>query len=223
MASINKTPNYGLNQWQGNEYPKRQDFVDDNLKADTAIKAVDNSLVAHKAESATIKHKAKEIGLEDVSSNFTAVSVEGAMSELFTNVSNGKDLVSGAITGVDDSIVIPTNPTFIDLASAIGNIEMGGKYQQGSGVQNLVGKLSVRGLPFKPDMIVLSVKNSSANKSSLYVYSRNNALHYNNVLHKNISMGDPNPEALLVFDDGFETLGNVSVNYSYKWIAIGFL
>lgn len=55
MASINKTPNYGLNQWQGNEYPKRQDFVDDNLNADTAIKSVDNSLAAYKAESAN-KH-----------------------------------------------------------------------------------------------------------------------------------------------------------------------
>jgi hypothetical protein len=38
MPSENKTPNIGLNQWQGNEYPKRQDFVDDNLLIDTKIK-----------------------------------------------------------------------------------------------------------------------------------------------------------------------------------------
>lgn len=39
MPSANKTPNYGLNQWQGNEYPKRQDFVEDNAAIDAAIKA----------------------------------------------------------------------------------------------------------------------------------------------------------------------------------------
>ena len=37
MPSENKTPHYGLNQWQGNEYAKRQDFVDDNAAIDTAI------------------------------------------------------------------------------------------------------------------------------------------------------------------------------------------
>lgn len=34
MPSENKTPNLGLNQWQGNEYVKRQDFVEDNYKID---------------------------------------------------------------------------------------------------------------------------------------------------------------------------------------------
>lgn len=39
MPSVNKTPNYGLNQWAGNEYAKRQDFVDDNELIDAALKA----------------------------------------------------------------------------------------------------------------------------------------------------------------------------------------
>lgn len=37
MSSVDKTPNLGLNRWQGHEYPKRVDFVDDNDKTDTAI------------------------------------------------------------------------------------------------------------------------------------------------------------------------------------------
>lgn len=37
MPSENKTPNLGLSQWQGNEYIKRQDFVEDNQKIDTAF------------------------------------------------------------------------------------------------------------------------------------------------------------------------------------------
>lgn len=38
MPSSNKTPNLQLNQWEGNEYVKRQDFVDDNKKIDNAYK-----------------------------------------------------------------------------------------------------------------------------------------------------------------------------------------
>ncbi|MBB6217505.1 hypothetical protein HNQ80_003626 [Anaerosolibacter carboniphilus] len=37
MPSQNKTTNYGLNQWQGNEYVKRQDFVEDNSIIDAAL------------------------------------------------------------------------------------------------------------------------------------------------------------------------------------------
>jgi hypothetical protein len=48
MPSANKTANYGLNQWGGNEYPKRQDFVDDNSVIDAALKKHDDDL-ANKA------------------------------------------------------------------------------------------------------------------------------------------------------------------------------
>src|SRR5690606_13647719 len=46
-------------------------------------------------------------------------TIVGAINELFTNVSDGKALVGRAITDIDDSVVIPTDPTFNDLASAI--------------------------------------------------------------------------------------------------------
>lgn len=45
MSSENKTPNLGLNQWQGNEYAKRLDFVDDNLIIDTEIKKLKDEKV----------------------------------------------------------------------------------------------------------------------------------------------------------------------------------
>ncbi len=32
MPSENKTRNLQLNQWKGNEYPKRTDFIEDNNK-----------------------------------------------------------------------------------------------------------------------------------------------------------------------------------------------
>ncbi|MDF2984723.1 MAG: hypothetical protein K0R50_233 [Eubacterium sp.] len=46
MPSENKTANYELNRWQGNEYPKREDFNSDNAIIDTELKNVND-----KAES----------------------------------------------------------------------------------------------------------------------------------------------------------------------------
>ncbi len=45
MSSENKTPNIGLNQWQGNEYIKRNDFVNDNLIIDSKIKDLQDEKV----------------------------------------------------------------------------------------------------------------------------------------------------------------------------------
>lgn len=46
MPSENKTSNIGLNQWQGNEYPKRQDFLDDNEIIDREIGSLKKQSVA---------------------------------------------------------------------------------------------------------------------------------------------------------------------------------
>lgn len=48
------------------------------------------------------------IGLPDPNNLFIATNVGGAMSELFTNVSNGKQLVGNAITDVDrGGLILP--------------------------------------------------------------------------------------------------------------------
>ncbi|HZK42715.1 MAG TPA: hypothetical protein VFC73_00300 [Syntrophomonadaceae bacterium] len=97
--------------------------------------------------------KASQVKLEDAEGKFTATELEGAMSELFTNVSDGKDLVGGAITDVDDSVVIPTDPTFSDLASAIGSISTGKKWASGNN-RSSYWTLNVTGLGFKPSFVV---------------------------------------------------------------------
>lgn len=43
MPSNNKTPYLGLNKWLGNEFPKRQDFIEDNEKIDTALKTIESN------------------------------------------------------------------------------------------------------------------------------------------------------------------------------------
>ena len=55
MPSVNKTPNYNLNQWQSNEYPKREDFVGDNAAIDTQMKAnADAAAAAQSTANAAI-------------------------------------------------------------------------------------------------------------------------------------------------------------------------
>lgn len=104
-----------------------QDILEGDVAANLAsrISSLENDFTSHLAESAQQAHLAKNIGLEDTAGNFTATELEGAMSELFTNVSNGKLLIGGAITDVDESVVIPTEPSFGDLASAISRISTG--------------------------------------------------------------------------------------------------
>ena len=97
-------------------------IVDSGFATIGSVDAVSGELTTHKADDALIKHNAKQIGLEDIDNLFTAVNLESGMKELFTNVSSGKDLVGGAITGVDPSVVIPTDPTFQNLADAVGGI-----------------------------------------------------------------------------------------------------
>lgn len=44
MPSANKTPNIGLNNWEGNEYVKRKDFIDDNLIIDEKVGKINEQL-----------------------------------------------------------------------------------------------------------------------------------------------------------------------------------
>lgn len=93
--------------------------VNEEVKIDILEKKADGNF-KHKLPSTS----ADQVKLSDTSNLFTSTNVEDGMTELFTNVSNGKDLVSGAITDVDDSIAIPTKPSFNDLANAIEGISL---------------------------------------------------------------------------------------------------
>lgn len=90
MPSENKTQNFGLSQWSGNEFVKREDFVKDNLIIDTEIKVAQDKA-----------------------------------AQAFQSASNGKTAIKTAITGVDPSVTIPTDATFAQLATAIGQIKTG--------------------------------------------------------------------------------------------------
>lgn len=67
---------------------------------------------------------AADINIADTGGNFTATDVEGVLEELFTSVSNGKDLIATAIT--DKGGTASGSDSFSDLASAISAIPSGG-------------------------------------------------------------------------------------------------
>lgn len=94
MPSANKTT-IGLNQWQGNEYPKRQDFVDDNQIIDDEIGNLKK--IAHGAVANLAALKA--IDTTNLSDNITII-VKNLGFYRFDSTST--------VTANDDYVVQPT-------------------------------------------------------------------------------------------------------------------
>lgn len=95
--------------------------TDEKANIVLALNEIYQDLKSHKAEIATQAHLAKNIALEDASGNFTASDVEVALSELFTNVSNGKNEIATAIT--DKGVSASGSESFLELSTKIGQIE----------------------------------------------------------------------------------------------------
>lgn len=68
-------------------------------------------------------HTASDVGIVDSGNHFTATEIEGALSELFTYVSNGKALIADAIT--DKGVTTSASDSFNTMATNIGNISSG--------------------------------------------------------------------------------------------------
>lgn len=135
-----------------------------------------NSLKGEKGDTGSIEDvTASDISIADINSNFTSNNVEGALAELFTNVSDGKELIATAIT--DKGGVASGSDTFTELASAINNIGGGKKsasgtyiYDGGSG--NI--PVNISGLDFQPNHIALinktRIAESTAPSGTVYDY-----------------------------------------------------
>jgi hypothetical protein len=67
---------------------------------------------------------AADVPIEDTADNYTATDVEGALSELFTSVSDGKTLIAAAIT--DKGVSTSATDPFSTMATNIGSISGGG-------------------------------------------------------------------------------------------------
>lgn len=129
---------------------------------------LEQTVAAHQTDlaSQTTGKGASLIGIEDSANQFTATTVEGALTELFTSVSNGKNQVANAITQKGQTA--SGSDTFAQLATAIGNIVTGKAWASGSIASNTSNELfntlsgttetmlsiNVSGIAFKPSIII---------------------------------------------------------------------
>ncbi|WP_313342488.1 hypothetical protein [Sedimentibacter sp.] len=102
MPSENKTPNIGLNQWEGNEYVKRQDFVDDNALIDAAIQATReeiHSVASYAVASGTNAYTATVEGIsalaEGMSIKIKFTNANTGASTLNINALGAKSILKG--------------------------------------------------------------------------------------------------------------------------------
>lgn len=111
------------------------------------IKLIDE----HQAEDATLMKKghvqlSNATDSESESLAATPKAVKEAMDKAdsaFTSASNGKQVVGNAITGVDPNVVVPTTPTYQDLADAISRIYTGPIFNAGDSIiASVPGSLS---------------------------------------------------------------------------------
>lgn len=164
--------------------------------------------------------------------------------EAFTSASNGKSAVGTAITGVDDAVIIPPEPTFNDLATAIWQISTGKKWASGFATSvfeyndgRTGATLTVSGLGFKPSIIVgLPVVSKNNLYSGHFGLIYHISLFAPNLAHKAenyIGGGADAPRAYNIGDysvntrtyidnDGFclMAMSNGSVAVDYQWVAI---
>ena len=87
------------------------------------MESAKSDIAGHKAVAAVQAHLAKNIAIEDTGGLFTATHVEGALGELFTSVSNGKDAVAAAIT--DKGVPTSGSDSFSQMADNIDSIVLG--------------------------------------------------------------------------------------------------
>ena len=97
-------------------------------------------------------------------------SLVNAINECFQSASDGKTAISGAITAKASSVTIPTNPTFAQLAAAIGQIPT---------MQVATGNLNVYTAPggaisgntaFRPRIVFFKNNQSGATNSNYGIY-----------------------------------------------------
>lgn len=141
MPSTNKTPNLQLNQWAGNEYVKRQDFVDDNNKIDEAYGELKRE-IENKASDA------RGTSFDNSTNGMAATNVQDAIEENKTSILNNTNLANQALNKaneafqrgdnvktqlvdklISEGLEVSTNNTFEEL---IGNIALGKKWASGT-------------------------------------------------------------------------------------------
>ncbi|HEY9571043.1 MAG TPA: phage tail protein [Metalysinibacillus sp.] len=169
-----------------------------------------------------------------IASSKAIKTVMDKANEAFTSASNGKEAIKQAITGTDNKVTIPTNPTFEQLADSIKKIKTGKRFAEGEFIPSGSGyhPHTVNGLSFTPSFVAVSNDVYGSSFSS-----RNRLNTWDGGLHgwmdstgnnnDRISEGTTYNRKKYGYSDGHFYMGygyfRVSVHDGYnvhKWIAI---
>ncbi|WP_291559392.1 MULTISPECIES: hypothetical protein [unclassified Clostridium] len=235
MSSENKTPNLELNQWNGNEYPKRTDFIEDNKKIDEAYKELKDA-VQKGGKVASVNSKTGDVILkaEDIKTA-AGITVENKLNELFQFADNGKKNIASVIGSP-----LSSSDTFDSLKSKIqtmkntfaSNLTAKGQSSSGSDtLNNLINKIPNINVGKKwatgtPNGNPFTVSNLSFKPSYIIIYQRYTSPYGGSSIYERVLVGTPENESLMIGGSGsfdYGSIGGGSANSSrYTIIDDGF-
>ena len=132
--------------------------------------AVDTRKLTHGVVSGKNLWLEEFLGFPENLETTDKTSLVNAINECFQSASDGKTAISGAITAKASGVTIPTNPTFAQLAAAIGQIPT---------MQVATGNLNVYTAPggaisgnttFRPRIVFFKNNQSGATNSNYGIY-----------------------------------------------------
>lgn len=177
-------------------------------------------VTSHKADYTSHIEDDSAHGIGDKSTLKTTEksTIVGALNELFTNVSDGKKLIGGAITDVDEGVEVPADATFEELSRAIGKVETGKKWASGEESSRFS---EITGLDFKPNHFFAF--SMDARTGSILVGSEEAKLSNEK---NNTMLAQSSANYIKTFNltfiqggiEGFTSMHNLS--YPVKWYAI---
>lgn len=152
-------------------------------------------------------------------------SLVAAVNECFQSASDGKTAIANAITGVDPDITIPANPTFAQLAAAIGNISTGLQIALGSMQEYTIPSLIEGTTPFRPKIVIVYNFGSGLSNFNMGVYVSPDITGVTTQQITDSANGIGNTlsrraNAFTVTDTGFSMI-NTGAATDLKWIALG--
>lgn len=201
---------------------KRKKYVNGEWVDTTADEACD-----YRAKYGECHHKWLEdcIGDTDDLSTTDKTSLVAAVNECFQNASDGKTAIANAITGVDESITIPDNPTFAQLAACIAQISIGMQVAIGSMNVYTIPESITGETPFQPKIVIVYNFGSGLSNFNMGLYvspevtgvsSQQISDSANGIGNKLSRRANP----FTITETGFSMV-NTGAATDLKWIALG--
>jgi hypothetical protein len=201
---------------------KRKKYVNGGWVDTTADEACD-----YRAKYGECHHKWLEdcIGDTDNLSTTDKTSLVAAVNECFQNASDGKTAIANAITGVDESITIPDNPTFAQLAACIAQISTGLQVAIGSMNVYTIPESITGETPFQPKIVIVYNFGSGLSNFNMGLYvspevtgvsSQQISDSANGIGNKLSRRANP----FTITETGFSMV-NTGAATDLKWIALG--